>query len=172
MQGTNRLLFALVAGGLSGCVSTPKPAAFLGDSVDRRLAEVYLPRLFPYIAGAHATRDSITSYRWEVMGKVGDTIYYGISRPARSLYKGRREAVAGRFVPTDTGFAYYEELFWTRRLPADTMRPILIGLFTRWAAGQWDTLALLECCVNFPDLNTFYDLQQRRWVHKYLPPIP
>lgn len=173
MPLTKWLRFALIAGGLSGCLTkTPKPAGFLWDSVDQRLAALYLPRLFPYVAGAHAKGDSLTSYRWEVMGKAGDTVYYGISRPARSLYKNRREAVVGRFVWGDTGFVYYEELFWTRRLPSDTLRPLLVELLTRWAAGRWDTLALLECCVSFPDLNTVYDPSRRRWIHKHLPLIP
>ncbi len=139
------------------------PSIELSDS----LLTAYKVRLYPYIAGARAARDSITSYRWEIAQQRGDTIYFGISRPTRSLYGGRREGVVGRFVPADTGFAYYEELFWTYRFPADTIGILMKGLLENYRQGVWDTMSLLECCVSFPDRETFYDVKRRQWVRKW-----
>ncbi len=148
----------------TGCGKAPaSPTSIeLPDS----LLSVYKTRIYPYMAGARAARDSITSYRWEIAQRRGDMIYFGISRPARSLYKGRREGMVGRFIPADTGFAYYEELFWTYRFPADSVGIIMKTVLEMYQKGSWDTIALLECCVSFPDKQTYYDTRQRRWVLK------
>ncbi len=144
------------------CGKAPAPTfpIELSDS----LLTAYKARIYPYMAGSRAARDSITSYRWEIAQRRGDTIYFGISRPTRSLYEGRREGVVGRFIPADTGFAYYEELFWTYRFPADTISILMEKLLEKYWQGTWDTMALLECCVSFPDRQTYYDSRQRRWV--------
>lgn len=142
------------------------PASSTPVELPDSLLSVYKARIYPYMAGARAARDSITSYRWEIAQRRGDTVYFGISRPARSLYKGRREGVVGRFIPTDTGFAYYEELFWTYRFPADSIGITMKTVLEMYQKGSWDTMALLECCVSFPDKQTYYDTRQRRWVLK------
>jgi len=122
-------------------------------------------RLYPLVAGAHAGRDSITSYRWEVWIQKGETLYFGLSRPTRSRFPGRREAVVGRAIPTDTSWAYYEELFWTYPLPEETLRAVVEGLFAAWQEGRpltrWQ-----EQYVAFPDPYTFYDLKRRRWCRR------
>ncbi len=74
--------------------------------------------------------------------------------------------MVGRFIPADTGFAYYEELFWTYRFPADSVGIIMKTVLEMYQKGSWDTIALLECCVSFPDKQTYYDTRQRRWVLK------
>lgn len=129
------------------------------------LLQVYKTRLYPYLARPKG--DSLSGYRWEIAQKQRDTIYFGISRPARSLYKGRREGVVGRFLPADTGFTYYEELFWTYRFREDTLPIVMLRLLEKHQQGRWDTLALLECCVAFPDRETHYDTRTRRWVRAW-----
>lgn len=118
--------------------------------------------LYPWVAGRHALRDSISSYRWELWVPAGETLYFGLSRPARSLFPGRREAVVGRCILSDTALRFYEELFWTHRFPGDTIRAVVEGLFRAWCQGadlhQWN-----ETFVAFPDAYTFYDVQRRRW---------
>lgn len=148
-----------------GCQKTPahSPSLALPES----LLVAYKIRLYPYLAGPRAARDSIASYRWEIAEKLNDTIYFGISRPARSLYKGQREGVVGRFVPADTGFAYYEELFWTYRFREDTLPIVMQSLLEHYKRGTWDTSAFLECCVAFPDAHTRYDPKTRRWVRHW-----
>ncbi|MCS7296773.1 MAG: hypothetical protein RMK19_00550 [Bacteroidia bacterium] len=131
-----------------------KQPAFLLDSIRRRL--------YPLVAGAHAPRDSIKSYRWELWHPVGETIYFGLSRPARSLYRDRREAVLGRFVLKDTGLAYYEEIGWTYRFRGDTIRRVIEGVFRAWQNGT-PIESLQEAYLSFPDPYSFYDIKQRCW---------
>jgi len=132
------------------------------DKVPASVRDSLRARLYPLVAGAHAARDSVTSYRWELWLQAGETLYFGLSRPARSRFPGRREAVVGRAIPTDTGWLYYEELFWTYRFPAETLRAVVKGLFTSWKEGQ--PLSLFqERYVAFPDPYTFYSVQRRRW---------
>lgn len=118
--------------------------------------------LYPWVAGRHALRDSIQSYRWELWVPAGETLYFGLSRPARSLFPGRREAVVGRCILSDTGLRFYEELFWTHRFPGDTIRAVVEGLFTAWRQGA-DLRHGKETFVAFPDAYTFYDGHRRRW---------
>ena len=164
-RGVGLLGLPLLAFMGAGCGKAPaSPTSIeLPDS----LLRVYKARIYPYMAGARAARDSIASYRWEIAQRRGDTIYFGISRPARSLYKGRREGVVGRFIPADTGFTYYEELFWTYRFPDDSVATVMKRVLEIYQKGSWDTMALLECCVNFPDRQTYYDTRHRRWVLKW-----
>mgnify|MGYP000058929795 CR=1 FL=1 len=122
-------------------------------------------RLYPLVAGAHAARDSIASYRWELWVQTGETLYFGLSRPTRSRFSRRREAVVGRALPTDTGWAYYEEIFWTYPLPEETLRKVVEGLFAAWQKGQPLTLCQ-ERYVAFPDPYTFYNLKRRRWCRR------
>ncbi|GIV23694.1 MAG: hypothetical protein KatS3mg025_1353 [Bacteroidia bacterium] len=118
--------------------------------------------LYPLVAGRHALQDSIQSYRWELWVPAGETLYFGFSRPVRSLFPGRREAVVGRGILSDTGLRFYEELFWTYRFPSDTIRAVVEGLFTAWRQGT-DLRRWNETFVAFPDPYTFYDAGQRRW---------
>lgn len=154
------LLFFVFAGG--GCTSSRLPDP---DKVPPSVRDSLRARLHPLIAGAHASRDSITSYRWDLWVQAGETLYFGLSRPARSRFPGRREAVVGRTIPADTGWRYYEELFWTYPLPQDTLRAVVEGLFTAWREGQ----PLTRCqdrYVAFPDPYTFYSVEWRRWCRR------
>ncbi|MCS6789868.1 MAG: hypothetical protein NZ580_02645 [Bacteroidia bacterium] len=119
-------------------------------------------RLYPLVAGAHAAKDSIRSYRWELWMSVGETLYFGLSRPARSLYPHRREAVVGRAILRDTGFTLYEELFWTYRFHKDTIRALTQSLFQAWRKGiSLDTFQ--TDFIAFPDPYSFYDVHARKW---------
>ncbi len=155
------LFFWVACGELSSKKRLSKEA--LPDTLQRH----YLMLIYPYLAGPRAAQDSIWSYRWEMAEVSGDTVYFGISRPTRSLYPNRREAIVGRFVPRDTGLAYYEELFWTYRFRSDTLGPVMAALYEQWKAGKWDTMTLMDCCVIFPDLDTRYDVQKRRWLRRW-----
>ncbi|MCX7605652.1 MAG: hypothetical protein N2170_00080 [Bacteroidia bacterium] len=119
-------------------------------------------KLYPFVAGAHAARDSVEAYRWELWIEQGETLYFGLSRPTRSRFPNRREAVVGRVIPSDTGWRHYEELFWTYRFPSDTMRAVVEGLYRLWRKGE-DLRNYNEHYVAFPDPYTFYDQSQRRW---------
>ena len=145
------------------CSKTPAPAPLI--EFPDSLLQGYKARLYSYLARSKG--DSLSGYRWEIAQRRGDTVYFGISRPARSLYKHRREGVVGRFIPADTGFAYYEELFWTYRFREDTLPTVMQRLLEKYQQGRWDTLALLECCVAFPDKQTRYDTRMRRWVRAW-----
>lgn len=147
-------------GGLLGCMGSSRMGSPEAISVQRR--DSVRARLYPLVAGARAARDSVESYRWELWVESGDTLFFGLSRPARSRFPGRREAVVGRLVPADTGFAYYEELFWTYRFPQETLRAVVEEGFRLWRQGA-DLRAYNETWVNFPDRQTFYDVAQRRW---------
>ncbi|MCS7188679.1 MAG: hypothetical protein RMJ66_02895 [Bacteroidia bacterium] len=132
------------------------------ERVPMEQREEMLRKLYPLIAGAHASRDSITSYRWELWKEIGETLYFGISRPSRSRFRGRREAVLGRAIPADTGWRYYEEILWTYKLPAETLRSVLEGLLLVWQRGE-NLLSYNETYVAFPDPYSFYDIKLRRW---------
>lgn len=132
------------------------------ESIPVSLRDSIRTRLYPLVAGAHAARDSIASYRWELWQIVGETLYFGLSRPTRSRFSGRREAVVGRGILTDTGWKYYEELFWTYRFPADTLRSVVEGLYQAWRAGK-PLSQFQEDFIAFPDPYTFYDPTLRKW---------
>lgn len=155
-----RVSLPLVLFGVWACSSSSLGLA--PEAIPAQKRDSLRARLYPLVAGAHAARDSIQSYRWELWVEAGDTLYFGLSRPARSRYPGRREAVVGRVVPADTGLAYYEELFWTYRFPEDTIRAVVEGVFRLWRQGE-NLRAHNETWVSFPDHQTFYDVSQRRW---------
>lgn len=149
---------------LTACSSTPEKDLALPspERIPQSVRDSMRQRLYPLVAGAHAAKDSIASYQWELWVEAGETLYFGLSRPTRSLYPDRREAVVGRCVSADTGFRYYEELFWTYRFPKDTLRAVVEGIFLQWRQGvpldsfQSDFIA-------FPDPYSFYDIKQRSW---------
>lgn len=151
------LFFMLVA-----CETTASSRLSPPEKIPAAVRDSMRQRLYPLIAGAHASRDSITAYAWELWVESSETLYFGLSRPARSLYPDRREAVVGRCIPADTGFRYYEELFWTHRFPSDTLRQVVEGVFLRWRQGiPLDSLQ--ERFLAFPDPYAFYDVKQRKW---------
>ncbi|MCX7763347.1 MAG: hypothetical protein N2253_00460 [Bacteroidia bacterium] len=146
-----------------GCTSSSSSQSVSPvDTIPAVLRDSMRKRLYPLIAGAHAQRDSIESYRWELWEQRGETLYFGLSRPARSLYPSRCEAVVGRCIPRDTGFAYYEELFWTYRFPKDTIRAVINGVFSAWRKGT-PLDSFQEEFISFPDPYSFYDVRLRRW---------
>lgn len=147
---------------LAACTADKVPALPPPERIPEYVRDSIRHRLYPVIAGEHAARDSILSYQWELWVEAGDTLYFGLSRPTRSLYPGRREAVVGRCIPNDTGFQYYEELFWTYRFPQDTLRAVVEGIFLAWREGmRMDTFQ--EWYIAFPDPYSFYDVRMRRW---------
>lgn len=149
---------------LAACNSDPKSASMLPppERISQNVRDSMRQRLYPVVAGAHTPKDSVSSYRWELWIDAGETLYFGLSRPTRSLYPDRREAVVGRCIPTDTGFRYYEELFWTYRFPKDTLRAVVEGVFSKWRQGTpWDSLQ--ADFIAFPDPYTFYDVKHRCW---------
>ncbi|MCX8112265.1 MAG: hypothetical protein N3E49_03590 [Bacteroidia bacterium] len=143
-------------------MSEADPSFSPPENIPETIRDSVMRRLYPLIAGAHSAKDSIESYRWELWKQERETLYFGISRPARSIYPGRREAVVGRCMLRDTGFSYYEELFWTYRFPKDTVRAVVKGVFSAWRKGV-PLDSFQEKYVSFPDPYTFYDVSQRQW---------
>lgn len=132
------------------------------EAIPTFLQDSLRSRLYPLISGTHAAKDSIGAYRWELWEMVGETLYFGLSRPARSLYPARREAVVGRCILRDTGFAYYEELFWTYKFHEDTIREVVKGVFSAWRKGT-SLDSFQEHYISFPDPYSFYDVKRRAW---------
>ncbi|MCS6894527.1 MAG: hypothetical protein NZZ60_00040 [Bacteroidia bacterium] len=148
---------------LSACrENNPKNAPSPLEAIPPAHKDSLKSRLYPLIAGSHAKNDSVIAYRWELWEMAGDTLYFGLSRPARSLYPNRREAVVGRCILKDTGVAYYEELFWTYKFPQDTIHKVVEGVFLAWRRGT-SLDSFQENYISFPDPFSFYDVKRRAW---------
>lgn len=115
-------------------------------------------------------RERVAGCRLEQYYRDGNKEYFLVTQPAPSLAE-KRNATGGMLEMSDDELVRYEEVFRTWKMMPDTLRRRSYLLFDKMVRGEslqrfrTKFTAPYEY-IEFPDDNTWYDVQAREWKMK------
>lgn len=177
------ILAALIAAALYACQIGPdrqygqKPDAETEKKMLNRIIRYcgYVPKKANHLTKFNAVYDTFYmdqagKHKIDLMyqdEKKGDT-YLLVSRIAPSL-KVKRVAIGIKLRMENDSIAHYEEVFRTWKMPEEELNVKATMLFNKMVAGKdlspyYPQNSGKEDYIEFPDPNTRFDTNKRRWV--------
>ena len=160
-----------------GCISAEQQKQILGQMVR------YANKLAP--EATHETKfqpqfnwyydRAISESRIMLCAKEKDTIQLFVARKARSLTPLEEGIALKVIVNSEDSLFYYEEVFRTWKMPADTLSKRGLYLFDRMVRNQDLTIYYStfqkDRFIEFPDQRFTFDIKKRRWSDQALDSI-